>query len=520
MTPRVIAGDAARSILAQSLARLVRAVAVSLGPARRAVLCDRGAATAEPAKCGVEIARSLTEESGPWSIAPRVLVQTLVDAERDLQDGTARLACLTGAIFREGQRAIASGASPSVIADSLLHLLPRLDHLLADEACAMPDVCDVAEAACNDRELASALSPLGAALHGAGIVDVREGWRSELSVQSASGFVFDVHPDAAGFPLVGRQATVLDDVSVLVLNELVEDFGSFARIMDAFVDKARALLIVARGFGPEARAALSVNHDRLGMKLLGLMPADVSMRAVGVLEDLALATGATLVNEDLGMSLAQLRPAMLGHARQLLCSDGRVILADPAGDAEAVGRRQRALTSEAARQRYLALDRDHLLRRVARLAGAWAEVRVGESPGCSAAKRVTRAKAAISAIRSAAADGVVPGGGVAFARVAHLLVRSSRGSMNDDRLARRCVAAGCNSVLHWIATNAGSDGRHAVALAAGPAQDAIAYDASRRCAVPLREWSVTDPLSTTQSILRRAVSTAATLLRVETLVCC
>jgi chaperonin GroEL (HSP60 family) len=279
-------------------------------------------------------------------------------------------------------------------------------------------------------------------------------------------------------------------------------------------------LIVARGFGPEARAALAANHDRLGMKLLGLMPADVSMRAVGVLEDLALATGATLVNEDLGISLARLRPAMLGRARQLHYSDGRVILADPAGDTEAVGCRQRALISEAARQRYLALDRDHLHRRAARLAGAWAEVRVGESPGGSAAKRVTRAKAAISAIRSAVADGVVPGGGVALARVAHLLIHSSRGTMDDDRLARRCVAAGCNSVLHWIATNAGSDGRHAVALAAGPAQDAVAYDASRRCAVPLREWSVADPLSTTQSILRRAVSTAATLLRVETLVCC
>ncbi len=475
---------------------------------------------AEPAACGVEIARSLADESGPWSIAPRILVETLMDAERDLQDGTTRLACIIGAIFREGQRAIAAGAAPSAVADCLLELLPRLDELLAAEACAMPSVSDIAEAACNDSDLAGALSPLGAALHGAGIVDVREGWRSELSVQSASGFVFDVQPDTAGLPLIGRQATVLEDVNLLVLNELIQDFGSFARIMDSFVAKARALVIVARGFGAEARAALSANHDRLGMKLLGVVPQDVSLRAVGVIEDLALATGATLIDSDLGISFSQLRPAMLGRARQLFFSDGRIVLSDPAGDAAAVECRQRALIAEAERQRYLALDRDHLLRRAARLAGAWAEIRIGESPGCSAAKRVTRAKAAVSAIRSATAAGVVPGGGVAFARVAdRLSLRSKPAGSTADRFARRCVAAGCNSVLHRIATNAGGDGRRAITLASGPAEDAVAYDASRRCAVPLRQWSVADPLSTSQSILKRAVSSAATLLRVETLVC-
>jgi chaperonin GroEL len=199
----------------------------------------------------------------------------------------------------------------------------------------------------------------------------------------------------------------------------------------------------------------------------------------------------------------------------------RAIISEPAGQAEAISNRRLELFAEAKRQRYLALDRDHLLRRAARLAGAWAEVQVGACGGLRSSDRVALAKAALSAIRQASMSGVVPGGGVALARVGELLEQvSKRAAATDARhFAARAIAAGCRSVIHRIATNAGSDGGAAVSLASGPQHNAVAYDASTRHSIALRDWTIADPLSITQDILRRAISVAATMLRVEVLVC-
>jgi chaperonin GroEL len=309
--------------------------------------------------------------------------------------------------------------------------------------------------------------------------------------------------------------------SLLIVNDVVDVFGSFAHILEQFVAKNRSLVIVARGFGPEARSTLLSNRKGLGLNLLGLIPEDVSMRAAAVFEDLAVATGGTVIDDRFGSSLADIRPAMLGQARQVHWSGTRAIISDPAGQPDAIESRRNELIAEAKRQQYLALDRDHLLRRAARLAGLWAEVQIGSQNGLSSSQRAARAKAALSAIRHASVTGVVPGGGVALARVGKLLEQGAKPTTvtGASHFAVRAVAAGCQSVIHRIAANAGSDGRAAVSLASGPQRDAVAYDASTRHSIALRDWSIADPLSITQSILRRAISAAATMLRVEVLVC-
>jgi chaperonin GroEL (HSP60 family) len=521
MAHEVIMGSRARAILASSLSHAVRAVSVSLGPAGGVVLRDRGANSVETVQTGAVIARIVAEDAGPWSIAPRILSEVLADTERDFSDGTARVACICGAIFASAAQAAAYGIPLGSLADALLDLVPQLDELLCGETCDAPPLAALAEAACYDAEIAHALASLEAAVNPECVVDIRESWKPGLSVQSAAGFVLDVQPEAVGFTSTEQVALTMRRASLLIVNDIVDAFGSFAHILEQFVAKNRSLVIVARGFGPEARATLLSNRKGLGLNLLGLVPEDVSLRAAAVIEDLAVATGATVIDDRSGTSLADVRPAMLGQARQVHWSGARAIISDPAGDPDAIENRRKALLAEAKKQQYLALDRDHLLRRAARLAGLWAEVQVGAQAGLSSSQRVARAKAALSVIRHASIAGVVPGGGVALARVAKLVEQRAKSTSmtGASHFASRAVAAGCRAVIYRIAANAGSDGQTAVTLASGPWCEAVAYDASRRHSIGLRDWSIADPLSITQSILRRALSAAATMLRVEVLVC-
>jgi chaperonin GroEL (HSP60 family) len=521
MSHRVIMGAKARAILTTSLSRAVGAVALSLGPAAGAVLRDRGSNCVEAVHAGGAIARIVADETGPWSVAPRILDEVLADIEREFGDGTARLACICGAVFASGAQAAAHGVPLGALADALLDMVPRLDTLLAAETCAPPSLAAVAEAACFDTEIAEVLASLEAAVHPHGIVDIRENWKPGISVQSGSGFVLDVQPEAIGFAATEQIALTMSGAHLLIVNDVIESFGSFAHILEQFVARNKSLVIVARGFGPEARATLHANRVGLGLRLLGLIPEDVSQRAAAVLEDLALATGGTMIDDRMGSSLGEVRPGMLGQARQVYWSGTRAIISEPAGAAEAISNRRFELLADAKRQQYLALDRDHLLRRAGRLAGVWAEIQVGARGGLLSSDRVAQAKAALSAIRQASISGVVPGGGVALARVGKLLEQGSKRAATTDarHFAARAAAAGCRSVIERIATNAGSDGGAAVSLASGPQHDAVAYDASTRHSIALRDWTIADPLSITQGILRRAISAAATMLRVEVLVC-
>ncbi len=254
---------------------------------------------------------------------------------------------------------------------------------------------------------------------------------------------------------------------------------------------------MARGIEGVALDTLAANRKGLGLHVLGLVPADAGVRAAGVLEDLAIATGATLIVAETGHSLASARPSMLGRATRLIVAGKRAVFASPEGDPQAVAQRRRRLLIEAEAQRHLEYDRSHLERRASRLGGNWGELRIGGRTQWETGQRVEGGKAAFAALRAAAASGVVRGGGAALCEVAHELERHLPELTPEvQRAAVQAVASGCRAVSRRLAHNAGVE----------PAALVVPDD-------------IVDPLSTTQAIVRRALSVAATMLTIEVLIC-
>jgi chaperonin GroEL len=355
---------------------------------------------------------------------------------------------------------------------------------------------DIAMSACGEDDIARAVSDAFATLPAKGAIDIQQGEDTSLRLDRYTGYCLDVRPDVAGASMQEQGMRFdMNDVHVLVVNEVLTDFGPLARILEQFALHGKSLAIVARGFEGAARDTLTANHAGLRMHVLGLVPSDVGLEAMHLLDDLCAATGATVVSEETGTSLSHVRPSMLGLAKRLIVEQGRAVFSDANGDAEIIRNRRALLSAQAASQRYLALDRERLERRAARLAGVWAVLRVGGPTRWDAQHRADGARAALAALAAADSSGIVAGGGRALCAVGASLDAMRAQHVSDARRAALdCIAAGCRAVAPHIDRNGGA-GDHANA------------------------YRPVDPLSTTLAILQHAISVAATMLTVEVLIC-
>jgi chaperonin GroEL len=489
---RVIVGAEARREITRSLQRSLSAILPSLGMDARTVLYDRGGSVTT-AWTGFEIAREAADDAGARSIGARILKETLAEARRELGDGTARLACILCGTFIEGAKLVAAGIDPGQLAEEMLALQDRLHALLAANLLAAPSLRSLASAAGADEELSAALAEALAHVGPEGIVELKPGFRPRISLRTGEGFIFDVTPVSSWLGPQAEEHVACEEPHILVVNDIVSDLGRMTSLLEQFATRGKTLAIFARGIRGHALEVLIHNRKNSGLHVVALAPAEVAAQAALALEDVAVATGATVIDVALGTSLDGLRPTMLGGAGRVSVTNGRALLADPRGKAEDVAAHRRRLDAERERQRYLALDRERLERRSSRLGGRWAELQIAARTQMETDARLETARAAL-ACAQAGRSGAVAGGGSSLRHVAaSLSAEAATLPAGAARAARLCIARGCMVAADGI-------------VGMGAIQDADAP-------------AVVDPISVTSGVLRRAVSAAATMLRIEAIVC-
>jgi chaperonin GroEL len=493
--------------------RSVRAIAASIGPHGRALVYEPGPGRVALATDAVTIAREVADSDGIASIGGRILKETLISADRDLGDGAAGLAVVLGGIVEYGYRAIAAGHDPQRLAARVLALGGEVAGDLARETVAAPSAAKILGAQLDDPPLAAALASAIAQCGPDGVIEIKEQPGEGVDVGSGVGFTLDARLVSSAFQTEPAASAVeLNNVFVLAANEIISDFGRLGPILEGFAERKKALVIVARDVAGAALQALVRNRRELGIHVVAMKPDDVSSRAALVIEDLAIATGATMIGAEVGLSLDSMRPTMLGSARRLSIERGRALFVSPGGDNDAIAMRRKLLAAEADRARYLAYDREHALRRAARLGGKWSEVRVGARNLFHGTARLASARAAVASTQSSLAAGVVAGGGAALVRIAARL--RARRDRDGDRAARTAVAHGLDAVAEAVVRNTGREPRAILHELAENDDPGWGYDARTGVFGPVVSTGIADPAAITASLVARAISAAATLLTV------
>jgi chaperonin GroEL len=508
----------AREKVLRGATALADAVRVTLGPKSKCVLVERK--WGRPLVCndGVTIAREISLKDPEENMGAQALREAAERTGDAVGDGTTTSTLLAHAIFAEGLRNVAAGASA-------IDLKRGLDRALAVAVQAIRGISrpvatprervQVATiSGHNDPKIGALVAEAVEKVGPDGAITIEEAKGTETSLEVVEGLQFDrgfLSPYFVTDP--EKMEAVLEDPVVLLHERKLSVMKDLLPLLEQVAKAGKPLLIIAEDVEGEALATLVVN------KVRGVLPA-VAVKAPGfgdrrraMLEDMAVLTGGRLIAEELGIRLETLTLDDLGRARRAIVDKDKTTLVGGAGDRKAIeGRRQELRHQiELSTSDY---DKEKLRERLARLTGGVAVIRVGAPSETELKSRKEAFEDAISATKAAAAEGLVPGAGLAFLRAIESVQREEAAAEGDERTGIQILRRALEVPTRQIAENSGVDGGVVVDRMRSSGGN-MGFDAAAGKYVDLMEAGIVDPTKVTRLALENAVSVASVLLLTE-----
>jgi chaperonin GroEL len=515
---QILFASAAREALLRGAGAVANAVRVTLGPKSKCVLIEKK--FGHPLICndGVTIAKEVELKDPVENLGARVLREAAERTGDTVGDGTSTSTLLAYAMFAEGVRNIAAGASGIELKrgmdQGLKAAVEALRKLSRPVQSSQERIYVAAVSAHNDeatgRTVAEAFEKVGPE----GVITVEEAKTTETILDVVEGMRFDrgflspyfiTHPE--------DMEAVLEDPVILIHEKKIGNVKDMIPLLEEVARMGTPLLVISEDVEGEALATLVLN------KLRGILPC-AAVKAPGfgdrrkaMLQDIAILTGGRMIAEELGTKLENVTPADLGHAKRVVIDKDNTTIVGGAGGKKAVDGRCAELRKQI-EETTSDYDKEKLRERLAKLAGGVAVIRVGAPSEAEMKNRKEAFEDAISATRAASEEGVVPGGGLALIRLLDVVEAEEKQCEGDERAGIRLLRRALEAPARQIAENSGADG--GVVLDRMRTSGAnLGYDAARNLFVDLMEAGIIDPTKVVRVALENAVSVAGTLLLAE-----
>lgn len=507
----------AREGILQGVNTLADVVKVTLGPRGRNVVLDKPFGSPTVTNDGVTIARDIDIEELFENLGVQLVKSVAVKTNDIAGDGTTTATLLAQALITEGLRNVAAGANPIELNHGIEIGAEKVIELLkgrATEVSSSEDIANVATVSSRDPEVGNMVAAAMEKVGKDGVVSVEESQSLESYLDVTEGVSFEKGFLSPYFITdVDSQKAELDDALVLLVRNKISSLPDFLPLLEKVVESNKPVLIIAEDVEGEPLQALVVNSIRKILKAVAVKAPYFGERRKAFLDDLAVVTGATVIDPEVGVNMHDADLSVFGSARRVTVTKDETIIVDGAGTAAELEKRRDQIRAEIAKTES-SWDREKAEERLAKLSGGVAVVKVGAATETEISERKLRVEDAINSARAAVQEGIIAGGGSVLVQIAQELRSYADEFSGDTQVGVLALAKALVKPTFWIAENAGVDGSVVVSRVAD-LKNGFGFNAATLGYDDLLAAGIIDPVKVTHSAVVNATSVARMVLTTE-----
>jgi chaperonin GroEL len=519
MAKQIVTGSDSRQAILRGVNILADAVKITLGPKGRNAVIEKKFGSPIITKDGVTVAKEIDLPDGLENLGAQMVREVASKTSDVAGDGTTTATVLAQAIFREGVRTVAAGASPMALKrgiDKAVEVavaeIKRLSREVKGDMIAQVGTIS----ANTDKQVGNIIADAMKKVGKDGVITVEESKTMETTLEIVEGMQFDrgyLSPYFVTDP--ERMECVLEDVRILIHEKKISSMKDLLPLLEQTAKQGKPLLILAEDIEGEALATLVVNKLRGTLHCAAVKAPGFGDRRKAMLEDIAVLTGGKAITEDLGIKLENVKLEELGSAKKITIDKDKTIIIAGAGKASEVEARIRQLrvqidecTSD--------YDKEKLQERLAKLVGGVAIIKVGAATETELKEKKARVEDAMHATRAAVEEGIVAGGGTALLRCLPALEKLK--FHDDEAIGVNIVKRALEEPLRQIAQNAGHEGALIVGRVRESKDENFGFNAETGEFGDLVKAGVIDPAKVTRLALQNAASIVSLMLTTEVLI--
>ena len=516
MAKEIFFSDKARSGLYEGVTKLTNAVKVTMGPRGRNVLIQKSYGAPHITKDGVSVAREIELEDSLENMGAQLVKEVSSNTADEAGDGTTTATVLAHAIFKEGLRNITAGANPIEVkrgmdkaSTAIIEELKKISKEVKDKK----EIAQVATISANSDEtignlIAEAMEKVGKD----GVITVEEAKGIDDDLDVVEGMQFDRGYISPYFVTNTEKMTCeLEAPIILLTDSKINSLKDLVPLLEQVQQSGRPLLIIADDIEGEALSTLVLNKLKGVLNITAVKAPGFGDRKKEMLKDIAILAGATLITEELGLTLEKVTLEDLGQAARVVIDKDNTVIVDGKGDKDAVVSRVNEIKAqiETTSSEY---DKEKLQERLAKLSGGVAVIKVGAATETEMKEKKDRVDDALSATKAAVDEGIVIGGGAALIKASQSVQLDLK---EDEAVGAEIILRAMFAPMKQIAQNAGFDAGVVADKIANSSEANLGFNAATGEYVDMLEAGIIDPLKVARVALQNATSVASLLLTTE-----
>jgi chaperonin GroEL len=483
------------------------------------VLLEKSWGSPTTTKDGVTVAKEIELEDKFENMGAQMVKEVASKTSDTAGDGTTTATILAQAIYREGSKLVAAGSNPMSIKRGIEKAVETAVGELKKISKPTKDKTEIAQvgtvSANNDRTIGDIIAEAMEKVGKEGVITVEEAKSMETTLEIVEGMQFDRGYLSPYFVSdTEKMEAHLEDPYILLHEKKISSMKDLVPILEQVAKSGKPFVLIAEDVEGEALATLVVNKIRGTLKCAAVKAPGFGDRRKAMLQDIAVLTGGQVISEDLGIKLENITMEDLGTAKRITIDKENTTIVDGGGSKSALEGRVKQIRAQI-EETTSDYDREKLQERLAKLIGGVAVINVGAATEAEMKEKKAMVEDALNATRAAVEEGIVPGGGVALARVVKALEKVEL--KNEEQLGVNLIRRALEEPVRQIANNAGFEGS-VVVQKVMDGEGNFGFNAETGEYEDLVEAGIIDPTKVTRFALQNAASVAGLLMTTEAMV--